>query len=121
MPYTIEWHESNKVLIITYDRELTLEEFHQLRRDRAAALDSGPDGVTICADMRTFDAFPDASDVAGDNILEHPQVRGMVIVVTPDVYRQLSRAIVDDVTAGLPVYFVASMDDAFDAADHMQA
>ncbi len=119
MPYTIEWHASKNILIVTYQKTLTIREHAQLRKERAAALDQGPAGTMLLADMRNFDGFPDAYKLPGnDNILDHPNVRGSVIIVPEIMFQQLSRALVTDYAARLPLFFTSNLDDALTAAQH---
>lgn len=122
MPYTLDWHVEKQMLVIEYQEQLTLTEYQQLRTERAAAIDEGPDGIIICADMRTFDMFSETfKNSAIDHLLQHPKVRGIVIVLAQVTYRQLSRAIVEDYEQHLPLYFVSSMEDAAQAAAHLLA
>lgn len=118
MPYTIEWHASNNVLIVTYQKKLTVQEHVRLCKERATALDAGPAAAVVLADMRAFDGFPDASKLSGDdNVLDHPNVHRAVIVLPEDTFRQLARALVTDYSAQVPVLFTATVDDALIAAN----
>lgn len=117
MPFTIAWHETLPVLIVTYRGELSLSEYRQLVKKRAELLRGGPEQTVIVADMREFDGFPDAEVVHdSENVTRLDHVRATLFVVEAAPHKRLLRSVVHDPDQRLSTYWFAELDQALDAA-----
>ncbi len=58
LPYDIHWYEPDRILLVTYARNVTVEEVNDARESVIGCLDAAPGTVHIIADWRKATAHP---------------------------------------------------------------
>ncbi len=118
MPVELTWHPSLPVLIATYTGLLSSQEYRQMFDQRQDMLEAGPEKVILLADLRGLEGFPAASAVdLCRNILMQAKVRCVLVVIPDDLYRSVSRAILDPARQGLRAYVFSNFDQALACAE----
>lgn len=117
MPVKMEWHSVLPVLIVTYSGTLTAGDIRRLQTERKAMLDARGGPVTVVADVRGLEAFPDALKTDRDaRVINHGAMRYMLVVFGSRLYHILMRPISDTAEYDYPVRFFADLDEALAAA-----
>jgi hypothetical protein len=117
MPVKLEWNSSHTVLIATYSGPLTAADFERMCKERAALLDARDDPVILVADTQQMEDFRDRDSVKQPtNIITHPKVRCVLLVLKSSLYQTLIRPIIETAQYDHPVRFFADIDAALDQA-----
>jgi hypothetical protein len=118
MPVELTWRISWPVLIATYSGLLSSQEYNQMFDQRQAMLEAGPERAILLTDLRGLEGFPGARAVDLDqNILTHVKIRCVLVVVPDDLYRRVSRAILDSSHPGLRAYLFPDFNQAIACAE----
>lgn len=84
MPYTIDWYIDQRVLLITVDGSLELEDFHQLHDEAFSYVKASDDIVHAIADLTNFEAIPtNISALFSSSNQEKTQQQGMTVLIMP--------------------------------------
>ena len=113
MPYEIAWHPDLSVLVVHYEGSVPADEYRQMYTKRAELLEKTQGDVWVVVDMRNLQNFPDAILVGEEeNVLQHKNVRHVLLVVAEALYEKLATSTVPDKAQRWPVRFFASVEEA---------
>lgn len=117
MPVKLEWHASLPVLVLTYTGTLSRNDYTAMYDKRHTMLNTAERCVTLLADVRHLEGFthPDAAGLR-PNVLLHPSVKNLLVVLSEDVYRNLTYSIITHAVRELRVRFFADLRTALEFA-----
>lgn len=112
MPYTMAWNPDLAALIVQYQGSVSAAEYQRMCAERAEQLDGASAGVAVVMDMRDMQDFPGARLAGENSVLQHENVRSVLIVLDEELYEKVSGAVVPDAEQRWPVRFFPSVEQA---------
>ena len=89
--------------------------------ERAEQLDGASADVVVVMDMQDMQNFPDARFAGEDCVLQHENVRFVLIVLDEELYRRVANSVVPDAEQRWPVRFFPSVEQALAFAQQQSA
>lgn len=118
MPVQLEWHPTLPILIATYSGVLSPDDYQTMYKRRQAMLQEGPSHIIFLVNLQQMESLSEIAKIRrGDNVIYHNKVYKTLVVVKPDLYRSLRRAITDTAGYDLPVVFFRDTDTALAQAE----
>jgi hypothetical protein len=112
MPYTIGWHIPDRVVLITFEGTMTLDDIDHMNLDTMALVGQGVPPIHVVSDLLAMERYPTSIQEISKFIRNDMKARlGWTIVITRNKLVRFMSAIIIQLT-GARLRFFDTLDDA---------